>query len=129
MPERSKDWINQARKDLKVAEELMGDESLEWSCFVAQQAAGKAVKAVFQKLNAVAWGHSTFELLKILAKKVVVNEELLNCARSLDKYYVPTRYPNSFESGSPYEYFTRRDAEDAIVCDRRIIEFCKGILA
>lgn len=80
MPERSKDWMNQA-------------------------------------------------LLKILAKKVVVNEELLNCARSMDKYYVPTRYPNSFESGSPYEYFTRRDAEDAIVCGRRIIEFCKGILA
>ncbi len=129
MPERSRDWINQAEKDLKVAEELMKDESFEWSCFVAQQAAEKAVKAVFQKLNAAAWGHSIFDLMRILSKKVVVNDDLLNCARSLDKYYVPTRYPNGFESGSPYEYFTRRDAEDAIVCGRRIIEFCKGILA
>jgi HEPN domain-containing protein len=129
MPERSKDWINQAEKDLKVAEELMKDESFEWSCFVAQQAAEKAVKAVFQKLNAAAWGHSIFDLMRILSKKVVVNEELLNCARSLDKYYVPARYPNSFESGSPHEYFTRRDAENGIVCSRRIIAFCKGILA
>lgn len=121
--------MNQAERDLKVAEELMKDESFEWSCFVAQQATEKAVKAVFQKLNAVAWGHSIFDLMRILSMRVVVNERLLDCARSLDKYYVPTRYPNSFESGSPYEYFTRRDAEDAIVCSRRIIEFCKGILA
>lgn len=63
MPERSKDGINQAERDLKVAEELMEDESFEWSCFVAQQAAEKAIKAVFQKLNAVAWGHSIFDLI------------------------------------------------------------------
>ena len=129
MAERSWDWIKQAERDLKVAEELIKVESCEWSCFIAQQAAEKAVKAVFQRLNAAAWGHSIFELLRILSKKVALDEELLNCARSLDKYYVPTRYPNGFESGSPYEYFTRSDAEDAIVCGRRIIEFCKGILA
>ena len=46
--------MNQAERDLKVAEDLMRDESFEWSCFVAQQATEKAVKAVFQKLNAVA---------------------------------------------------------------------------
>jgi len=129
MPERSKDWLNQAVKDLKAADEMMKDEFFEWSCFIAQQAAEKAIKAVFQKLNAAAWGHSIFDLMRILSKKVDVNDELLNSARSLDKYYVPTRYPNSFESGSPYEYFTREDAENAIVCGRRIIEFCKDILA
>ncbi len=55
MPERSKNWIKQAERDLETAEELIKDGSFEWSCFVAQQAAGKAVKAVFQKLNAIAW--------------------------------------------------------------------------
>jgi len=129
MAERSKDWIRQAERDLAVAEDLLGAEDFEWSCFVAQQAAGKGIKAVLQRLNASAWGHSIFELMRIISNKVEVNEELLNCARSLDRYYVPTRYPNGFESGSPYEYFTRRDAEDAIVCSRRIIEFCNGILA
>ena len=129
MPERSKDWMRQAERDLKVAEDLMEDEFFEWSCFAAQQAAEKAVKAAFQKLNATAWGHSIFDLMRLLSKKVAVSEELLNCARSLDKYYIPTRYPNGFESGSPYEYFTREDAGNAIVCSRRIIEFCKSILA
>lgn len=129
MVERSKDWIRQAERDLAVAEDLREAEDFEWSCFVAQQAAEKGIKAVLQRLNAAAWGHSIFELMRIISNKVEVNEELLNCARSLDRYYVPTRYPNGFESGSPYEYFTRRDAEDAIFCSRRIIEFCNGILA
>lgn len=102
--------------------------SFEWS-FVAQQGAEKAVKAVFQKLNVAAWGHSVFEFMKLLSKKVVVNEELLNCARNLDRYYIPIRYPNSFESGNAYEYFTEKDADDAIICSKRIIEFCKSLLA
>jgi len=129
MPERSRDWINQATRDLKAAEEMMKSSSFEWSCFVAQQGAEKAVKAVFQKLNAAAWGHSVFEFMKLLSKKVVVNEELLDCARNLDRYYIPTRYPNSFESGSPFQYFTKEDAESAIICSKRITEFCKSLLA
>jgi len=129
MPERSKDWINQSNRDLKAAEAVIKDESYEWTCFIAQQAAEKAIKAVFQKLNAAAWGHSVFELIKILSKKEKVDDTLMNCAKNLDKYYIPTRYPNGFESGSPYEYFTRSDAEDALICSRRIIEFCKSILA
>lgn len=56
MPERSRDWINQAVRDLKAAEGLVENESFEWACFVAQQAVEKALKAVFQRLNAAAWG-------------------------------------------------------------------------
>jgi len=129
MPERSKDWLNQAVKDLEAAQKMAEAGSFEWSCFVAQQAAEKALKAVFQKLNAVAWGHSTLDLMRVLSKRMAVDEELLDCARSLDKYYVTTRYPSSFESGSPYEYFTNKDAEHALICSRRVIEFCKGLLA
>lgn len=129
MPERSKDWINQAVRDLKAAEGLVENESFEWACFVAQQAAEKALKAVFQRLNAAAWGHSVFDLLRILAERTTVDKDFLQCARILDKYYIPTRYPNGFDTGSPYEYFTKKDAEDAIVYSRTILEFCQGILA
>ncbi len=94
MVERSKDWIRQAERDLAVAEDLQEAEDFEWSCFVAQQAAEKGIKAVLQRLNAAAWGHSIFELMRIISNKVEVTEELLNCARSRDRYYVPTRYPN-----------------------------------
>ena len=129
MPERSKDWINQAKRDLDTAQGLLDQGSFEWACFVAQQAAEKAVKAVIQKLNAVAWGHSVSELLNILAERLDVDKAVLDCARALDKYYIPTRYPNSFDSGSPYEYFSKEDADNAIVCSGTIIGFCEGLLA
>lgn len=129
MPERSRDWEKQADRDLNVAEELLRIGFFEWACFAAQQASEKAVKAVFQKLNAAAWGHSVYKLLSILAERLEVDEEILDCAKTLDKYYIPARYPNSFDRGSPYEYFTRKEAEDAITCCRKIIKFCKSILA
>jgi len=89
----------------------------------------RAVKAVIQKLNAVAWGHSVSELLNMLAERLDVDTALLDCARALDKYYIPTRYPNSFDSGSPYEYFSKEDADNAIVCSGRIIGFYESLLA
>ncbi len=129
MPERSLDWIRQAKRDLEMAKKAMESGFYEWSCFAAQQAAEKAVKAVFQKLGAVAWGHSVYDLLKVLSKKVQVPEDVLNCGRALDKYYIPTRYPNGFEAGSPFEYFTEEDARNAILYCRRVVQFCESILA
>lgn len=129
LPERSRDWINQARRDLASAEAMLASSFYEWACFASQQAAEKAVKAVFQKMGAVAWGHSLLELLRLLIGKAAVTEELFDCARVLDRFYIPARYPNGFESGSPFEYFTKKDAEYAIFCGRRIVEFCTGLLA
>jgi hypothetical protein len=78
------------------------------------------------ELEKLAELHEKGMLMRIISNKVEVNEELLNCARSLDRYYVPTRYPNGFESGSPYEYFTRRDAEDEHIKDNTIWLFSRG---
>jgi HEPN domain len=51
--------------------------------------------------------------------------ELFDQAKMLDRYYIPTRYPNSFAQGSPKDYFTQRDVEEAIHCTRNIIAFCE----
>jgi len=67
--ERSKDWMNEAEGDLKHAESDLKGKYYNWACFSAQQAAGKAVKAVFQKMGAEAWGHSVADLLVELSKK------------------------------------------------------------
>lgn len=129
MPERSADWFRQAKRDFAVAQEMKKSGFYEWACFAAQQSAEKALKAVFQKMHAVAWGHSVLELLRILSGKVEVNEELLTCARTLDRYYILSRYPNGFSEGSPMEYFTEGEAQNALLCTQRILEFCERLLA
>ena len=46
MPDRSRDWLSQAGKDLGQAEDSRKAGRHEWACFAAQQAAEKAVKAL-----------------------------------------------------------------------------------
>ncbi|MFO7901246.1 MAG: HEPN domain-containing protein [Pirellulaceae bacterium] len=44
--------------------------------YMSQQAAGKAVKAALQKLNALAWGHSVHQLIQVLSKHKPVEPDL-----------------------------------------------------
>ena len=55
-----------------------------------------------------------------------VPERLLEAAKTLDKHYIPTRYPNGFDSGMPGDYYTKTDAQEAIENAQQIIEFCEG---
>ena len=128
MPDRSGDWLAQAKRDLNHAVNACKDSDFEWSCFSAQQSAEKAVKAVFLHMHGEGWGHSVFGLLGSLGKKKNVPEPLLDAAKALDKHYIPTRYPNGFDSGAPGDYYTKKDAEDAISNAREIIEFCEGCI-
>jgi HEPN domain-containing protein len=128
MPNRSEDWLDQAQRDLAHAVHSCEYEEFEWSCFSAQQAAEKAVKAVFLYLHGEGWGHSVYGLLKALKEKVKVPDRLLESAKILDKHYIPTRYPNGFERGIPADYYTEKEAKEAIKNAQAIIKFCKGFI-
>jgi len=128
MPDRSRDWLAQAKRDLNHAANACKDSDFEWSCFSAQQAAEKAVKAVFLHLLGEGWGHSVYGLLGALGDKMDVPEGLLDVAKALDKHYIPTRYPNGFDSGAPGDYYTKTDAQQAIENAKQIIELCEGCL-
>lgn len=129
MAQRYQDWYNQAERDLKSACAQMKSGFFEWACFIAQQAAEKAVKAVCQKLSAETWGHSVNDLLTAVKEKIKVEENLFDSAKGLDKFYIPARYPNGWSSGFPGEYITEKDAKNAISDSEKILRFCKGILA
>lgn len=122
--ERSQDWFKQARRDLEHARDSLRIGHFEWACFSAQQAAEKAVKAVYEARHAEAWGHSVVRLIKALGTGVP--DGLLDGAALLDQAYIPTRYPNGFDSGAPMEYDSRTQAEQAIAHAERIIEFREG---
>ena len=128
MTDRSRDWLNQAEWDLKHAENDAAAGYYEWACFSAQQAAEKALKAVYQSHNQVAWGHSVRELLVGLHDQVPISEQLIDAGKLLDKYYIIARYPNGFASGAPKDYFSKNEAQDAISSARAIIRFCQDNL-
>ena len=121
MPSRAKDWLRQAKRE----EMDLGQSYYEWACFSAQQAAEKAMKAVFQHLHANAWGHSITAFLREIVHHFPEAEKLASSGKNLDKYYIQSRYPNGFDTGTPEDYFTEEDAKKAIEDARQIITFCE----
>jgi len=115
----------QALRDFKAARDSAVDGNYEWSCFQAQQAAEKALKALLYAYGRSAWGHSIVELLDYLKEAVEVGEELYVAARELDRHSIPSRYPNAFESGYPGIYYDVQTASRAIECARVILEWAR----
>lgn len=126
--ERSADWMDQALGDLEHAKSDLEREFYDWGSFSAQQAAEKAVKAIFQKMGAEAWGHSVADLLEELSSVYPVPEALRDAALELDKIYIPARYPNAHPSGSPRRRYTRSEAERMVSHAEQIVWFCKDLL-
>jgi HEPN domain-containing protein len=89
--QRTINQFRQAEADLRHARNALKDEDFEWSCFASQQGAEKALKALFQKLGMEAWGHTLTALTGNLPNEVDAPENLVNCAKILDKHYIPTR--------------------------------------
>ena len=127
--DRSKDWISQAKRDLENANYEIDGGYYEWACFLAQQSAEKAVKAVLERIGAISFGHSVASLLKEINKKFDVPNVLIDYAKELDKAYIPTRYPNAHPRGAPYESYTLNEAKRLIGYAREIVRFCEDILS
>ena len=60
-----------------------------------------------------------------LESRLVIPEMLQQATRRLDKHYILTRYPNGFDAGAPYEFYTADEARQAIQDAERIYEFCQ----
>lgn len=127
MPSRALDWYEQARRDMEQAESSRREGRHEWACFAAQQAAEKAVKAVHLARAQDAWGHVVARLLAELPFDV--SADLIDKARVLDGFYIPTRYANSHAEGPPFEHFGALQSEEALRYAGEIMEFAGPFLA
>lgn len=125
MADRSLDWFTQAERNLEQARDSATANRHEWACFAAQQAAEMAVKALHLHLGQDAWGHVVRRLLDVLEAPVIVPPDLLDAARVLDAYYLPTRYPNGHDEGAPGEHYGPLQSREAISYAGQIIEFCR----
>lgn len=127
MPSRTHDWFRQAERDLAQAEIARAADHHDWACFAAHQAAEKAVKALHLAAGQEARGHVVARLLTELPDEPPA--ELVERARSLDAHYVPTRYPNGFPEGAPFEHYGPRQSEEALDDAGEILGFVRAALA
>jgi len=118
-------WLEAARETLESAGLDLEGGYYNWACFKAQQAAELAVRGLLHGIGAHAYGHSVALLLERASASLGwdVPGDLVECGKLLDKYYVPTRYPNAWAEGAPHYYYTRREASEAIACARLVVEW------
>jgi HEPN domain-containing protein len=125
-------WLAQARADLRAAESSLSADSHEWACFQAQQAAEKALKALWLWHSCDPWGHSVLKLIDefpLEAIRQVALAGLRPAAKALDKLYVPTRYPNGLPELAPFEVYTAEEARTAIESAGGVVRACESQLS
>jgi HEPN domain-containing protein len=129
MTNRWADWFAQAERDLAQAAESRASGRHEWACFAAHQAAEKALKALHLRHGQEAWGHVVARLLEDLPANLTPDPEMVEKARVLDGYYIPTRYPNGHPAGAPFEHFGTLQSDQALSYAGEIIEFARVAVA
>lgn len=117
---RHADWFRQAQRKLDSARWDIRGKFYEDACFSAQQAAELAAKALLERQGQIELGHSVYQLL-LAAGNVPL--DALNAARVLDRYYIPTRYPNGFPAGAPMDFYDLPTAEEAVRLAETILGF------
>ena len=127
MPNRSRDWLSQAERDLEQAHRSREAGHHEWACFAAHQCAEKAVKALHLHLGQEAWGHVVSRLLRDLPEPP--SERLVDVGRVLDGFYIPTRYPNGHPEGPPYEHYGELQSGQAVHHAGEILAFVRSQMA
>lgn len=109
-------WRRAAKDDVEAAESLHQAEKFSHACFLSQQSAEKAVKALWFAIDEDPWGHSIRKLVPQFPKQEMFSdvEAWLTNAAALDKFYIPTRYPNGLPDLTPAQTYKIGDSAEAI---------------
>jgi HEPN domain-containing protein len=130
----SQPWFDQAERDLEVARHLAMHEYHEWACFVAQQSAEKAVKAVRLLLGTSIDTIKKHEMSELLAEIPALHprpDPQLKKADILDAHVQGARYPGYRGRGpdAPCKTYQSADSTGAIAIAEAILAFCKPLHA
>jgi len=93
------------KADLATAKILLSNRRFAHSCFHAQQAGEKCIKALWYLADSDPWGHSIRRLIEEIPEvDTAIYKDLKKLAETgakLDRFYIPTRYPNGLTGGTP----------------------------
>jgi len=118
-------WLTQAKDEFLDADDLRNRRRYYLALFHFQQSAEKALKAfLYLKLKSfeVFYTHSVNDLIEMCIE-IDPDFNKIKQAKKLDKYYIPTRYPNGLPGGIPSRYFDDpAEAEEAMKLSKEVIE-------
>jgi HEPN domain-containing protein len=128
MNEDSERWLQFAREDLQMAELALQADILNQVCFHSQQGAEKAIKGLLlHQARVVPRTHRLGDLLPLLSPNPFVDIHL--DVQLLDRFYIPTRYPDALPGTLSEGLPTRQDAEEALAVARQVLQAITSYIA
>lgn len=125
----AKRWLVQAEYDLQSARHSAEGGFYASACFQAQQTAEKALKGfLYARGERIVMGHSVAELCARCAEYGEAFDRLRRRLMVLDRFYIPTRYPNGLPGGIPAEVYLLEDAQEALQLAEEAIDLVTKIL-
>ena len=120
----AKRWIVTAGEDLEAARVLQAGEKYSHACFFSQQSAEKALKALWYLLDGDPWGHSVQKLIEETPDSQAQRfmTKVFDDGVYLDRYYIPTRYPNGLPDLTPGKCYFTKDAVGCLKAAENIIQ-------
>lgn len=121
-------WLATAEDDLRAARTLAAAGLYAHACFAAQQCGEKAIKALWYLIDEDPWGHSIQKLVMQFPALEYVSESStwVEKAAGLDKFYIPTRYPNGLPDLTPGQSYFRHDAEQGMALAVDLLAASRG---
>ncbi len=122
----TKIWMEEAEWDLENAKIML--EKNRWStcAYHAHQAVEKLLKALLYAIGKTPWGHVNSVLLaEYLETTNKTENDLVDCARDLDRHYIASKYPSGSIDLAPHKLYTRKAAVETFDCAKKIFEFAK----
>lgn len=115
-------WRAAADTALRSADSQRQSGFFGWACFMSEQAAQFALKAL---LHAAGRGEKTHDLTRLWsalgAAGIDLSPDLEDVLKRLSRHYVMPRYPDVVPGGEPAMFYGRRDADEALDDARTVI--------
>lgn len=120
MREEASNWWQQALKDLESAKKNLSIEAYYVTAFLSQQAAEKALKAlyIYKIMDSPGKTHSLLRL----GKEVGIPSEYYHGLRKLNPDFILTRYPDVAD-GVPYELYDGQIAQEKVSIAEKVIKW------
>jgi len=113
-------WLQFAGEDLQMAELAMQEAIHSQVCFHSQQCAEKAIKGLLASQGrALPRTHSLSDLLTMLAPNPFTDGPDIQL---LDRFYIPTRYPDALPGSLPEGLPNSEDAMEALTVARQALD-------
>jgi HEPN domain-containing protein len=113
-------WLAFAREDLRMAELAVNESLPNQACFHCQQCAEKAVKGLLARQGTPPLRtHRLGDLLGLLEPDPLAS--IAADVQLLDRFYIPTRYPDALPGVLPEGLPNAEDAQEALDMARAVL--------